>query len=233
MKLRSAPAVVLSAVVIAAFGFTGNAAMAGKGDNNGNSGNNGGGSSSSSSNSNSNSSKSQAGSRGTVASNLKKANGAIHSSNTAWMNASANGVPGIARTYAEAQAGIDNFEGDIDQLKLDKTALELAISYEDYDTQIAALKLEDFADEVAYNDEVLRLEGLRDDAATMSDAEIATEIELIQADLDEYEGYETAKADALARLIGDRELSAEAIAELEVRVDAYLVSDQYLATVKP
>ena len=143
MKTSSPTKLALSAAIIAAFSFAGDAALAGRGDNGGGNGGGGGGNggghgaSSSSASSSSKSSKpravksTQSGSKGAIASELKKANGAIHASNTAWAHASANGVPGIARTYAEAQAGLDAFEGDPEQLKLDQAALEGAVSAED------------------------------------------------------------------------------------------------------
>lgn len=239
MKTSSPTTLTLSALIIAAFGFAGDAAMAGKGGNgNGNGGSNGGngngnGGSSSSVSSQSRSVKAtQSGSQGALASDLKKANGAIHASNTAWANASANGVPGIARTYAEAQAGIDSLGGDLEQLQLDKAALEGMTSYEDYQAQIDALKVEDFVSQQAYDDEVLALEGLRDDPATLTDAQIATEIGLIDDQIAEIEGFEQDMDDALASLVGDRELSPEAMAELEQRVEDYLASDAYQSTVE-
>ena len=234
MKTRSTCSMVLSAAVIAVFGFTADAAMAGKGGEKGNSEGNGGGNSG---NSSASSNSSSGGSRGAVASDLKKANGAVHSSNNAWANASANGVPGIARTLAEAQSGLDNFSGDIDQLRLDQAALEGAVSFDVYQAQINALDPADYTKEVlegetlvevpdedAFDAEVERLEGLRDAADPRTSEEIAAELELTNAEIAEYEGYEEDKAAALAALIGDRELSPEALAELEARVQAYLAT---------
>ena len=132
---------------------------------------------------------------------------------------------------AEAQANLDNFTGDIDQLKADKAVLEAELSKEDYQAEIDGLQLTDFESQQAYDGEVARLEGLRDDPATRTDADIAAEIGSIQAEIDEYEGYEDDKADALAILIGDRELSPEAMAELERRVDEYLASEAYQSTI--
>ena len=235
MKTSSPTMLTLSAAVIAVFGFASDAAIAGKGGNGGgNGGGKGGGHSSSSSSKSSNSKvriTSDSESQGALASDLKKANGALHASNTAWANASANGVPGIARTMAEAQANLDNFTGDIDQLKADKAVLEAELSKEDYQAEIDGLQLTDFESQQAYDGEVARLEGLRDDPATRTDADIAAEIGSIQAEIDEYEGYEDDKADALASLIGDRELSPEAMAELERRVDEYLASEAYQSTI--
>lgn len=247
MTLRSTPLLALSAAAIAAFGLIADPAMAGKGDNGnsggdrGNSGDRGGKSSSASTKSKSSktlvTTNSNSGGNGALASELKKANGAIHASDTAWANASANGVPGIARTYAEAQAGIDGLGGDVEQLLLDKEALEAAVSYDVYQDQIDALNPDDYTvegvlDEEAFNADKAGLEALRDAADPRTSQEIADELELIEGEIAEYEGYEGDKAAALAALIGDRELSPEAMAELEARVDAYLASDQYLATVE-
>lgn len=250
MTLRSTPLLALSAAAIAAFGLIADPAMAGKGDNGnsggdrGNSGDRGDrGGKSSSASTKSKSSKtlvttnSHSGGNGALASELKKANGAIHASDTAWANASANGVPGIARTYAEAQAGIDGLSGDVEQLLLDKEALEAAVSYDVYQAQIDALNPDDYTvegvlDEEAFNADKAGLEALRDAADPRTSQEIADELGLIEGEIAEYEGYEGDKAAALAALIGDRELSPEAMAELEARVDAYLASDQYLATVE-
>ena len=81
----------------------------------------------------------QGGGFGALASELKKMNGAIHASFKAWTNASSNGVPGQARTYAESRDALPDFEGDIGELEASKQALLEEVSYEDYQNMIDAL----------------------------------------------------------------------------------------------
>ncbi len=174
--------------------------------------------------------KRQSQGNGTLASELKKLNGAIHASFRAWTNASSNGVPGLARTYAGSTGALSTFEGDLTQLEADKQALLDEISYQEYQTMIDNLDPAGFDTPELYEEERAGLVALRDTART--DEEIALELDPIQQQLDDYEGNQTAAEDSLNRLTGGRELSDEAMGVFEARVEEYLASDEYLATVE-
>jgi hypothetical protein len=169
--------------------------------------------------------KGQSQRNGTLASELKKINGAIHASFRAWTKASSNGVPGQARTYAESREALSTY----DSLALETEAMFLSgdLSLEEYnakiDERIAAL--DDTSED--YDAEVARLTDLK--YSELPDGtQTALRLEEINTELTTYESGE----DALNSLTGGRELSEEAMGVFEARVDEYLASDEYLATVE-
>lgn len=165
----------------------------------------------------------QGGGFGALASELKKMNGAIHASFKAWTNASPNGVPGQARTYAESTSAIaaDETLTEIGSLLDQEAALKEELSYEDYEDLLSKTT----PDDPDY-DGLLALQ-----STSRTDAEIEGDLDLVQADLKEFDDEEIAAYHAadgsLKSLTGGRTLSKDAMDSFEARLKEY---DEYLAS---